>query len=138
MSISDVIIDVEITQLNTDHPETLSTYGVMCRVQENGDGYAFRITNNGQYVIEKYQNGVFMPLNNWAYSEVIKANKDLNKNHIEVGCVGSQLTLTVNGHLLDVAVDGTFMTGKPGFVAQTGGEGAFTEVHYDELYLLKP
>ena len=39
----------------------------MCRVQENGDGYAFRITNNGQYVIEKYVNGVFVPLNNWDY-----------------------------------------------------------------------
>ena len=33
-----------------------------------------------------------------------------------------------------MAVDGTFKTGKPGFVAQTGGEGAFTEVHYDESF----
>ncbi|MEE4195629.1 MAG: hypothetical protein V2J07_10570 [Anaerolineae bacterium] len=136
--INDVVIDIRTTQLNDKYPDTLSTYGVMCRVQENGDGYSFRITNNGQYVIEKYVNGIFIPLNNWSYSEVIKANKDINKNHIVAECVGTQLSLSVNGHLLDVAVDSTFTEGKIGFVAQAGATGAYTEVHFDELLLTRP
>ena len=135
---ADVIIDVETTQLNDKHPDTLTTYGVMCRVQDNGDGYSFRITNNGQYVIEKYMNGIFVPVANWGYSEAIKANKDLNKNHIVASCVGSQLALTVNGHLLTNAVDGTFTEGRVGFIAQSGAAGAFAEVHYDELWLTRP
>ena len=133
----DVVIDVETTQLN-ENSETLSTYGVMCRVQENGDGYAFRITNNGQYVIEKFEGGVFYPLNGWKYSDVIKANKEVNRNHLEVGCIGNQLTITVNGHLLDLAVDSSFTDGKVGFVAQAGDAEHETEVHYDELYLVRP
>ena len=138
IELADVVIDVETTQLNEDLPDVLATYGVMCRVQENGDGYSFRITNNGQYVIEKYQNGVFIPLNNWAYSEVIKANKDLNKNHIVATCSGSQLILSVNGHVLDVAVDSTFTTGKVAFIGQAGAAGAVTEVHYDNFWLIRP
>lgn len=138
IDLADVVVDVETTQLNDNFPDVYATYGVMCRVQENGDGYAFRITNNGLYVIEKYQNGIFIPLNDWAYSDVIKANKDLNKNHIVATCSGSQLTLSVNGHLLDVAVDSTFTSGKVGFIAQAGATGAITEVHYDELWLTRP
>jgi hypothetical protein len=135
---SDIVIDVETTQLNENFPDTLSTYGVMCRVQENGDGYAFRITNNGQFAIERYQLGVFVPINGWKYSEVIKADKKINTNHIEVKCEGSQLSLFVNGHLLDLVTDNTWTSGLPGLVAQSGAAGTVTEVHYDELYLLKP
>ena len=135
---TDVVIDVETTQLNDKHPETLSTYGVMCRIQENGDGYAFRITNNGQYVIEKYVNGVFVPVAPWGYSEAIKANKELNKNHIVATCDGNQLSLKVNGQLLTNATDATFVEGKVGFIAQAGASAAYTEVHYDELWLTRP
>ena len=133
----DIVLEVEMTQLD-QNIETLSTYGVMCRVQPNGDGYAFRITNNGQYVIEKYISGIFYPINGWQYSRVIKANNEVNKNKIEAYCEGNQLRLTVNGHVLDLAIDDTFSEGKIGFVAQAGTSQFATEVHYDDLYLRKP
>ena len=133
----DIVLEVEMTQLD-QNIETLSTYGVMCRVQPNGDGYAFRITNNGQYVIEKYVNGIFYPINGWQYSRVIKANREVSKNIIEAYCEGNQLRLTVNGHVLDLAIDDTFTEGKIGFVSQAGTSQFATEVHYDELYLRKP
>jgi hypothetical protein len=133
----DIVLEVEMTQLD-QNIETLSTYGVMCRVQPNGDGYSFRITNNGQYVIEKYVGGIFYPINGWQYSRVIKANRDVNKNVIEAYCEGNQLRLTVNGHVLDLAIDDTFTEGKIGFVSQAGTSQFATEVHYDDLYLRKP
>lgn len=133
----DIVLEVEMTQLE-QNIETLSTYGVMCRVQPNGDGYAFRITNNGQYVIEKYVGGIFYPINGWQYSRVIKANREVNKNTIEAYCEGNQLRLTVNGHVLDLAIDDTFTEGKIGFVSQAGTSQFATEVHYDDLYLRKP
>jgi hypothetical protein len=133
----DIELEVEMTQLD-QNIETLSTYGVMCRVQPNGDGYAFRITNNGQYVIEKYVGGIFYPINGWQYSRVIKANREVNKNTIEAYCEGNQLRLTVNGHVLDLAIDDTFTEGKIGFVSQAGNSQFAAEVHYDDLYLRKP
>jgi hypothetical protein len=133
----DIEIEVEMTQLD-QNIETLSTYGVMCRVQPNGDGYAFRITNNGQYVIEKYVGGIFYPINGWQYSRVIKANREVNKNTIEAYCEGNQLRLSINGHVLDLAIDDTFTEGKIGFVSQAGNSQFAAEVHYDDLYLRKP
>ncbi|NSW53703.1 MAG: hypothetical protein HPY85_14475 [Anaerolineae bacterium] len=134
---SDVILQVDTTQIELDGG-TNSTYGVMCRVQDNGDGYAFRITNSGLYVIERYISGVFQPINEWKYAQGIKAGKDINKNRIEMHCEGNQLTLIVNGQVLDVAVDDMFSNGRIAFVAQTGSIEVDTEVHYDDLYLRVP
>ncbi|MBN2047098.1 MAG: hypothetical protein JW750_04575 [Anaerolineaceae bacterium] len=130
-------IIVDTAQIIAETP-ILTTYGVMCRVQENGDGYAFRITSDGQYVIERYENGVFQPINGWKFSEIVMANNEVNENHFEITCMGNQLIFGMNGQILDIAIDETFKSGDVAFTAQRGGWDASTEIHFDEYYLRRP
>ena len=130
-------MEIETAQFKLSET-TLTTYGVMCRVQPNGDGYAFRMTSDGQYVIEEYRNGIFQPINGWKYSEAIKANRDVNQNKIKVYCNNNQLSFEVNGQVLDIALSDTFTDGKIGLIVQTGGVESPAEVHYDNLYLRQP
>ena len=136
-SYADMLLEVETAQFKLAEG-VLTTYGVMCRVQPNGDGYSFRITSDGQFAIEEYRNGVFLPINGWKYSEVIKAGQEVNQNKFKVFCNGNQLSLEVNGQVLDIAVSDTFSEGSIGLLAQTGGEESSAEVHFDNLYLRKP
>lgn len=132
---TDIAIRVDTTQIPLAE-NAVATYGLMCRVQENGDGYAFRITSDGQYVVEVYSGGVFTPINGWKYSEGIKVGKEANQNQLEAECKGNQLTFIVNGQVLDIVVNDQFSSGLAGFVVQTGDAAVNAEVHFDDLYLL--
>ena len=123
-SYGDILLEVETAQFKLSE-DILTTYGVMCRVQPNGDGYSFRITSDGQFAIEEYRNGVFLPINGWKYSEAIKAGQEVNQNKFKVFCNGNQLSLEVNGQVLDLAVSDTFSEGSIGLLAQTGGDLQF-------------
>lgn len=129
MFFSDVIIEVDATQISAG-PANNNDYGVVCRQQDNGDGYYLLISGDGNYAIIKAEGGSFEELVDWTESDAIRQGNATN--HIRAACEGSILTLFVNGQRLAMAEDSTFARGDIALTA-TSYEDKPTEIHFDNL-----
>ena len=126
---SDVVIEVEATQVEAP-PNDNNAYGVMCRVQENDDGYVLRVSGDGFYAITIIVDGEFENLVDWTTSSVI--NQGDATNALRVVCDGPTLALYANGELLAETTDTTYPEGNIALTA-TSYETERTEVHFDNL-----
>jgi hypothetical protein len=135
-SFDNVVIEVDATQIVAG-PESNNAYGVVCREQGGLDGYGYylRISGDGYYSIAKAIDEEFTALIDWTESDAI--NQGDATNHIRAICNGTTLELFVNGQRLGSVEDSTFTSGDIAFSATTY-EGAMTEVHFDNLMVLKP
>jgi hypothetical protein len=123
-------IEVDATQVVGPANDN-NGYGIVCRVQSNGDGYYFRISGDGFYGIHKFVDGQSDPLVDWTASEVINQGNALNR--ISAVCNGSSLELTVNGQVLAQVSDSSFTEGDVGLTASSFEEGGGTEISFDNL-----
>ncbi len=131
---TDVVIEVDATQVSAPSNNN-NAYGVMCRVQEDDDGYVLRISGDGYYAIHRTADGHFEPLVDWTSSSVIRQGNATN--HIRVVCDGSYLALYANGELLAEAQDTTYAQGDIALTA-TSFEADSSEVHFDNLVVTAP
>ncbi len=104
----DVRIEVDAQVLETND-KNHDGFGVDCRIQENGDGYGFRISSEGSAAIMLYYEGDETPLYDWEYNSVI--HTDGEKNHFTAICQGNHLSLLVNDEPIAEVTDETFTTG---------------------------
>ena len=133
-SFSDIAIEVEATQVEA--PENNNNgFGVMCRVQENDDGYLLRISGDGYYAIHRILEGGFEALMDWETSPAINQGNVVNE--LRVVCDGSTFSLFVNDELLAEATDTTFTQGDIGLAATTFEEEQQTEIRFDNLTVTK-
>jgi len=58
-------------------------------------------------------------------------------NLIHIECIGSNLSLSVNGHLLKTVTDATFTAGDIGLDAHSLA-GNFTEIAFDNIVVTEP
>jgi len=131
---TDVVIDVDATVISG--PTNYNNdYGVVCRMQENGDGYYLLISSDGLYSILLGAGDSFNPLVDWTESSTIKQGN--TSNHIQAICSGSNMTLVVNGKELVKTQDSTHASGDIGLTATTY-ESTPAEVHFDNLMVTKP
>lgn len=128
----DVVIEVDVSQYSG--PDN-NGFGVVCRLQEEGDGYYFAISGDGYYSIS-INTDDFYDLVTWESSGAI--NLGTSTNNMVVSCIGSRLTLEVNGTVLAEATDSTFSSGDIGLFAGTFEENTLAEVHFDNLVLRRP
>jgi uncharacterized repeat protein (TIGR02543 family) len=110
--------------------------GVVCRLQDLGNYYVFGISADGYYNLAKFVDGDCIYFVSATYSGYINQGWDVvNTMHIE--CIGSSLSLSVNGHLLDFVTDTTFNGGDTGFLV-TSLDGSFSEIAFDNLIVVEP
>lgn len=128
-SFDNLVIDVDTTQVSGPTNDN-NDYGVICRLQPNGDGYYLMISGDGYYGIQKSEGGEFESLVDWTASDVIRQGNATN--HLRAVCDGSTLALFVNGEFLTQASDSTFSDGDIGFQAESY-EPEPTEIHFDNL-----
>ncbi|MCX7683608.1 MAG: hypothetical protein N2508_16835 [Anaerolineae bacterium] len=129
-----IVIEVDATQVAAG-PMSNNDYGVVCREQNEGDGYYLLISGDGYYTIIKAQGEKFINLVDWTGSEAI--NQGNATNHIRAVCNGSSLELSVNGKFLTSVEDSTFTSGDIALTATTY-EDAPTEIHFDNLVVSRP
>ena len=129
-SFSNVIIDVDAVQVSAPSNNN-NDYGIMCRVQFNGDGYSFNISGDGFFSIQKASNDSFIDLIEWQESEAIRQGNNVT-NHIRAVCDGEKLVLFANGQLLAETTDSSFTEGDIALTATTY-ESTMTEIHFDDL-----
>ena len=130
---TDFILEVETKLIaGTDS----NWYMVHCRHQLGSNYYRFGISADGYYFVAKYVDGDPTFLASSTYSSFISQGVDaVNLIHIE--CIGSNLNLSVNGHLLWEGTD-TTLTGGDIVLVADALEGTFTEVAFDNIVVNQP
>ncbi len=89
--LKNVVIEVETTPQAGDEN---NWFGVMCRVDEEGTGYAFLISADGFWGISRTDGRSLEFLENWRETDAIRTGRETN--HIRAYCVGDYLALYVN------------------------------------------
>ncbi len=116
LSFEDVVIEVEAAK--NGGPDD-NDFGLICRYQDTTHFYYGIISSDGYYGITKVSSdsSVILGGDNLEYSDVI--NQGSAANHIRFDCVGEELTLYVNGQLLDHQTDREYSSGNVGLIAGT-------------------
>lgn len=116
-------------------------YGVMCRVNAEGEGYAFLISNDGFGAIAFADKGAGTQSSlsfifDWAESDAI--NEGQAQNTIRAVCIDDYLALYVNGEFVGDVEDTRFSApGQAGLIAgifiESGDEAGEVIVEFDDL-----
>ncbi len=129
-SFEDVFIDVDTEQISAPSNNN-NDYGIICRLQRDGGGYYGLISGDGFYAILLETGGDgYDILVDWTESNLIRQGN--TQNHLSLSCVGSKISMFVNGQLLAETSDSMYSSGDIGFTA-TSYEDEETEVHFDNL-----
>ena len=119
-----------------------NAYGVICRYVDESNFYIFLVSGDGYYAIAKYQSGIsqiqYLTGNDpdfFVASDAI--NTGVASNQIRVRCVGNQLSLFVNGQLLDTVEDSTFTSGDIGIAASSLDDGQVV-IEFDNVQVVAP
>jgi hypothetical protein len=131
--LGDVTVSVDARALKAPDPTT-STYGLACRTNQGTLSYYFVITSAGTYAIEKSDGTP--PTEQLKSSSSPLIRKGQAVNHIEGTCEGGDtvtLTLTVNGTVVDTAVDSSQPALPTGSVGVTAVGLKGTEIRFDNF-----
>jgi hypothetical protein len=133
---NDVRIEVDATKVGG--PDD-NAFGVQCRYQDvdnyyyfyiSSDGYAgIGIDNAGTKTIISSADGNLYADSNIKQGAVL--------NHIRVDCVGTALTLYVNGVQVATVTDSTFSGGDVGLIVKTY-DTAGADILFSNFYVYKP
>lgn len=127
---SDLVVTVEATPVAPADVSQVA-YGVMCRVQANGDGYAFLVRGDAWASIQKVSGGKLTPLMKWEPSAYVDTGSKLNV--IEAYCSGETLSLRVNGTTVLEVEDTTYTQGDVALAVFGAGE-----VEFDNWIVAEP
>lgn len=135
----DLRIEVDATMLAG--PE-VNDFGVLCRYSTDSNDlanfYQFVVTSDGYVGIVKVsQSDQTVLTNGGQLIESSAVNKGAASNKIRAECIGSTLTLYVNGTQVDSVTDASFTSGDVGLIAGTY-EDPGTDISFDNFVVTKP
>ncbi len=133
-------VRVEVDATKAGGPDN-NDFGVICRYREQenaADFYQFVVTSDGyagiviviankQTVLSK--DGLLQPY------DVIRQGSATN--HITAECIGSTLSLYVNGTLVESVTDSTLASGDVGLIAGSSEEGG-VDILFDNFVVTRP
>jgi hypothetical protein len=135
LQFTDVVIDVDAQK--TAGPDE-NDYGIICRYQDEQNFYFFTIGSDGFYSISKILNGEesLIGMLEMQYNDTaIKLGS--SPNHLTAECVGSNLTLTVNGTVLADVKDTDLTSGDVGLIAGTYDTPG-VDILFDNFVVTRP
>lgn len=133
-SFTDTRIEVDATK--NSGPDD-NDFGVICRYTAVDKFYYGVISSDGFYAIMKMTTGGGAPLGNKNMAESDLITQGAATNHIRFDCVGSTLTLYVNGTQLDQQTDTEYTAGNVGLVAGTFSQVG-TDILFDNFFVYQP
>lgn len=94
--LKNVVVDVDgTTTAGLDD----NWYGVVCRLDDGGSGYAFLISADGFWSIARADGSSLFHVEEWRQSDAINTGRDV-ANHIRAFCLNDYLALYVNGEFM--------------------------------------
>ena len=133
-NLDNFVLTVEATLLQPD-TSAPAGFGLMCRVQSNGDGYLFMIREDGYYAVFRNDHNERIPLVDWQASADVLSDTQLNV--IEASCDGENLALRINGITVEKLTDANYSSGDIGMAVLPGKKGN-TQVQFDNLVVTEP
>ena len=130
---SDFVLDVD-TKLIEGSDD--NWHVIYCRMTDLDNNYGFGISADGYYAMDRWVDGE----RTWliAPTESAYINKGVdNANHIQIKCVGEELSFFVNEHLLGTIPDSFHEAGDICLAARAMS-GTFTKIAYDNFVLTAP
>ena len=130
----DVIIEVKAE--NTGSPDNY--FGVLCRYQDLQNFYFLVVSSDGYYGFLRRLGGgdiELIGMESMLSSDAVQLGGA--SNHIRLDCVGSILTLYVNGEMVGQASDSALTNGDVGLYAGTF-EIAGTDILFDNFVVYQP
>jgi len=115
-------------------------FGVLCRHVDTGNFYYFAISADGCYAIFKRVDGGDLEVltgDRIGMSPSPAIRTGGQTNHILAACQGNELSLYVNGELLEAVTDDTYTQGDVGIGAGSGPEGDVM-VRFDNFLVSGP
>jgi hypothetical protein len=135
LQFSDVVIDVDAQK--TAGPDE-NDFGIICRYKDEQNFYFFTIGSDGFYSISKILNGEesLIGMDKMQFNDTAIKLGD-SPNHLTAECVGSNLTLTVNGTVLADVKDTDLTSGDVGLIAGTY-DTAGVDALFDNFVVTRP
>ena len=133
---NDVRIEVDATKIGG--PDD-NAFGVQCRYQDVDNYYYFYISSDG-FVgigIDKAGEKTIISTSDGSMVDDSSIIQGAATNHLRADCIGSTLTLYVNGTQAAAATDSTFTGGDVGLVARTFSIGG-TDILFSNFFVYKP
>ena len=128
-------VSVEVDAVMVGGPED-NDFGILCRYVDVGNYYFGIISSDGYYAIGTVIGGTQQIIGeNMQPSDAI--NTGYESNRIRFDCVGSTLSLYVNGVLLQQESDSKFSNGDVGLMAGTF-DTAGAQIAFDNFVVSKP
>jgi hypothetical protein len=118
---TDVIVNAQVRQT-----EGLlgNGFGVVCRADEQGNGYYFLLSSDGQFTISvgTPARDALFELIPWQYHSIIR--QGFQPNNIRAVCAGNYLAMFINDVFVAEAFDDEFGAGELGVVIGAVGQPA--------------
>lgn len=129
-------IRIEADAIKNSGPDD-NDYGLICRYIDSDQFYYALISSDGFYGILKMSADGGMTIGNDTLLETDKINQGAATNHIRFDCIGSTLTLYINGSQVDQQTDTTYTTGNVGLIAGSF-DTAGTDILFDNFMVYQP
>ncbi len=127
---------IEVDATKNGGPDD-NEYGIICRYMDASRFYFTAISSDGYYAIMKMTSNGPMPIGKTTMLENDQINHGEANNHIRFDCVGTTLTLFVNGFQVDQQTDAEYTAGNVGLLAGTFSTPG-TDVLFDNFFVYKP
>lgn len=127
----DVILSVDTRAIE---PTGVGDYGLICRLVDDDNFYAFEVSEDGYFSIWKEINGEVETLYDWEYSDAIPMDGAFT---INAACAGNRLLMGVNDLLLADITDEDLVSGKVGLLVGTLDQGGLV-VGFDNFVVQAP
>ena len=131
---SDVRIEVEAIKVGG--PDD-NSFGVICRMQDEKNYYAFLISSDGYAGIIKVQDGVYQLLNNSSLEFAPSVRQGEAINYLAATCQYNFLIFDINGVNQFSVQDNTFVQGDVGLIAGSFEEPG-VDIFFDNLTVFQP
>jgi hypothetical protein len=133
-SFTDTHIEVDATK--NGGPDD-NDFGIICRYTDINSFYYGIVSSDGYYSIMKMTSDGGKPLGSESMLESDSVTQGAATNHIRFDCVGSTLTLYVNGTQIAQQTDADYTTGNVGLIAGTFNT-AGADILFDNFFVYKP
>jgi len=134
LNFSDVIVEVAGT--STDDLEN-NVFGVLCRYQDSENFYFFLISSDGYSGIGLFYNGKRELLTGDVMLPSDAILKGTATNLIQARCDGNELSLSVNGTMVNQVRSDKLQLGDVGLIAGNYEDG-ITEILFDDFSVKNP
>jgi hypothetical protein len=129
-------VRIEVEAIKIDGPDN-NSYGVICRMQDDKNFYAFVISSDGYAGIIKVEEGIYQLINDQSMEFASSINKGRAINNLSVTCEGNQLSFDINGEKQFSITDDGFLNGEVGLIAGSFDEPG-VDIFFDNLSVFQP